>query len=249
VDHALQQYQLAGREINSLIMFLSRFSFVFLLPLVSIIWSCNKATKSTFIGPAAKFDYTGNPVTGDTVFFIYSSPLQLPAGNKYQWSFGDGGSSTDSFPHHVYADTGTYLVSATVNNNQLSTMWIKLAVFKDPLYTHLLAGVQTWKGVDTDYNYPLINVRAIDTTFSIVYVNAITVSIAGEKYVYVPSMSADRVLYYRCDQSLAGMRGNITFNYSSDSIGCNFSYEYQPQPGPTGGHPPGIQREFTLHSP
>lgn len=211
--------------------------------------SCHKAGKSSYAGPAADLEYGGDPVIGDTVFFVYSSPRQLPAGNKYQWSFGDGTSSSDPSPHHIYTDTGIYLVSATVNNDQLSTISIKLAICKDPLYTHLLAGLHAWQGTDSEYNSTLSNIRTIDTSFTITYVNAVTVAIAGEKYVYVPSLSVNSMLCYRCDHSLSGTEGSITFDHVSDSIGCYIKYEYQPSPGPSGGHPPGIQREYKLHSP
>src|SRR5690349_10243756 len=47
----------------------------------------------------------------DTVYFV---PAQNPFGTHYSWTFGDGGTSTDQYPKHGYATTGTYYVCLTV---------------------------------------------------------------------------------------------------------------------------------------
>ncbi|MDX5321145.1 MAG: PKD domain-containing protein [Bacteroidota bacterium] len=36
---------------------------------------------------------------------------------SWEWNFGDGPSSTQQFPNHSYADTGTYVVCLKVTNN------------------------------------------------------------------------------------------------------------------------------------
>lgn len=59
--------------------------------------------------PVANFSYT---VAGGTVTFTNEST----DGASYNWSFGDGGSSTTANPSHAYATAGMYTVTLTVTN-------------------------------------------------------------------------------------------------------------------------------------
>lgn len=46
----------------------------------------------------------------------FTAPTGNPAGTTYAWDFGDGSTSTDINPSHVYAANGTYTVSLTVTD-------------------------------------------------------------------------------------------------------------------------------------
>ncbi len=59
--------------------------------------------------PAASFTYSA---TGLTVSFTNTST----DGATYNWSFGDGGTSTTANPSHTYAVEGAYTVTLTVTN-------------------------------------------------------------------------------------------------------------------------------------
>ena len=59
--------------------------------------------------PVANFNYSD---TGLFVSFNDTSEY----GNNYFWDFGDGTTSTQQNPTHLYATTGTYVVSLIVNN-------------------------------------------------------------------------------------------------------------------------------------
>ncbi|MFZ1634003.1 MAG: GEVED domain-containing protein [Chitinophagales bacterium] len=59
--------------------------------------------------PEASFTYTAS---GLTITFTNGST----DGASYNWSFGDGGTSTSEDPSHTYATTGTYTVTVTVTN-------------------------------------------------------------------------------------------------------------------------------------
>jgi PKD repeat protein len=59
--------------------------------------------------PSASFTYSS---TGLTVTFTNEST----DGATYNWSFGDGGTSTSADPSHTYAVAGTYTVTVTVTN-------------------------------------------------------------------------------------------------------------------------------------
>ena len=60
-------------------------------------------------------------VVGDTVFFSNSSLNAL----NYTWSFGDGTTSTDEEPFHVYTESGEYQVILTATNECTSTNFIQ----------------------------------------------------------------------------------------------------------------------------
>jgi PKD repeat protein len=60
-------------------------------------------------------DFSGTPTTileGESVTFTDASQYAL----TWSWNFGDGGSSTDQNPVHVYTTAGTYNVALTITN-------------------------------------------------------------------------------------------------------------------------------------
>ena len=59
--------------------------------------------------PTASFTYTA---VGLTVTFTNTST----GGASYSWNFGDGGTSTEANPTHVYTSAGVYNVTLTVTN-------------------------------------------------------------------------------------------------------------------------------------
>ncbi|MDD1771635.1 MAG: PKD domain-containing protein [Methanomassiliicoccales archaeon] len=66
--------------------------------------------------PTADFDVTTpSPKEGKTVQFDDSSLTPRDA-ISWHWTFGDGGSSDDQNPAHIYADNGTYVVNLTVTD-------------------------------------------------------------------------------------------------------------------------------------
>lgn len=60
--------------------------------------------------PVASFSYL---VTSTAILFTNSSQN----GDSYSWDFGDGSTSTDESPVHVYAEDGVYNVTLTVTNS------------------------------------------------------------------------------------------------------------------------------------
>jgi hypothetical protein len=60
-------------------------------------------------------------IAGEAVTFSMGAS-DPPAGSlSYLWDFGDGGTSTDSVPSHVFTDCGTYKVTATVSDGVEAT--------------------------------------------------------------------------------------------------------------------------------
>jgi hypothetical protein len=80
----------------------------------SLLCSCKKSsinpqysfTDSTYLGV---YTYT----TGDTIYFQSNAP----ASSKFLWSFGDGTTSGDAQPKHVYYQRGTMNATLTVNGD------------------------------------------------------------------------------------------------------------------------------------
>lgn len=81
--------------------------------------SCNKADSTTFTIsvvdiPTAAFTYSPNPPQQNT----YTNFTNLSIGaTNYIWDFGDGDTSTEVNPRHLYNATGTYNVCLIAINN------------------------------------------------------------------------------------------------------------------------------------
>ena len=64
--------------------------------------------------PAAQFTYgPGNPSPGQSVQF---TDLTTNSPTSWYWTFGDGGTSTNKNPFHVFSAPGSYRVNLTVTN-------------------------------------------------------------------------------------------------------------------------------------
>ncbi len=70
-------------------------------------------------GPIAQFEYTLNGISIDFIN-LSSSGVQ-----SYEWDFGDGTTSTESDPSHIYSQSGIYNVQLIVTNNSSSDIIIQ----------------------------------------------------------------------------------------------------------------------------
>lgn len=102
----------------------------------------NTATKDSYInvisGPVADFSFNpAAPETGETVQFMDES-RGSPA--SWQWTFGDGTSSSVQSPAHVYYLPGTYNVTLTVSDRFGDSSASKsVTVTGNPISTGLIA--------------------------------------------------------------------------------------------------------------
>jgi gliding motility-associated-like protein len=88
----------------------------------------------TVNGPQASFYSTGGNVlpVGSTAVFANSSNVYGAAGvTLWSWNFGDGTTSTEFSPAHVYAEAGTYIVtlsSQNANSGCVSTTSVTIVI-------------------------------------------------------------------------------------------------------------------------
>ncbi len=61
-------------------------------------------------------DFSGNPTSGDAPLDVAFTDLSSYNPTSWDWTFGDGGTSTAQHPSHTYA-AGTYTVSLTATNS------------------------------------------------------------------------------------------------------------------------------------
>jgi len=72
--------------------------------------TASKSIIISFPNPIASFTLAQSPVeVGDTVYFTNTSQNA----NSFSWDFGDGNTSTDENPTHVYTSDGTFIIRLT----------------------------------------------------------------------------------------------------------------------------------------
>ncbi len=59
-------------------------------------------------------DFSGNPTAGSAPLTVNFTDQSTGDITSWSWDFGDGETSTDQGPTHIYKDTGTYTVSITI---------------------------------------------------------------------------------------------------------------------------------------
>jgi PKD repeat protein len=94
-----------------------------------IVVMANNATSKTYwhvqesLGgspPALTAGFTASPTSGAAPLSVAFTDTSSGSPSSWQWSFGDGGSSTAQNPVHVYSSPGTYDVGLTVSNGSAS---------------------------------------------------------------------------------------------------------------------------------
>jgi PKD repeat protein len=66
--------------------------------------------------PALAADFSATPTTGPAPLVVNFTDLSTGTPTGWSWDFGDGGTSTDQNPSHVYMTVGSFDVSLTVTN-------------------------------------------------------------------------------------------------------------------------------------
>ncbi|WP_246589144.1 PKD domain-containing protein [Methanofollis formosanus] len=90
-------------------------------------WVNTDAVTFTKEGPAAPVaDFSANVTSGEPSLAVqFTSQCTGTPPLTYSWEFGDGGTSTDPNPTHLYAGEGTYSVTLTVSNGAGEDMLVR----------------------------------------------------------------------------------------------------------------------------
>ncbi|TAJ43968.1 PKD domain-containing protein [Methanofollis fontis] len=78
----------------------------------SQVWTFTTRTED----PAPIADFTADGTSGTAPLTVQFTDTSSGAPTSWEWSFGDGNTSTDQHPTHTYTAAGTYTVSLTVDN-------------------------------------------------------------------------------------------------------------------------------------
>ena len=152
--------------------------------------------------PEASFTYTA---AGLTVTFTNEST----AGASFNWSFGDGGTSTTMNPSHTYAVSGSYTVTLTVSNGCGSDFYsMVIEVGNDIRDLALDAAVDVYPNPTADVAHIQINLPlAAEVAFELVDQTGRTV------WSTIPGICAEGTFVVDMRNFAAGMyQLNITTN-------------------------------------
>jgi len=70
---------------------------------------------STVVDPPVA-NFSGSPTSGEAPLTVEFSDLSTNSPTTWDWTFGDGGTSSEQNPSHTYSSAGTYTVSLTATN-------------------------------------------------------------------------------------------------------------------------------------
>jgi len=81
-------------------------------------------TTEIVVAPVA--DFSGNPTEGDVPLTVQFTDESTNTPTSWLWDFGDGESSTEQNPEHIYTKAGTYTVTLTATNEGGSDDEVKI---------------------------------------------------------------------------------------------------------------------------
>lgn len=114
-----------------------------LLFLLFLCTSCSKKNSNTTtpditLADSITISYTGDLVKKSYVYFKTNVML----GNNAVWDFGDGETSDELSPRHMYETEGVYMVSLSVNGEAAKTQTREVAI--QNLNTQKILGSRIW---------------------------------------------------------------------------------------------------------
>jgi hypothetical protein len=187
------------------------------------ITSCKKDSKST---PDYGYIYKGVLCTNNNIAFSSDASV---AGLSHEWNFGDGQTSMDLEPKHRFADSGTYLVTLTVNGDASKKVSKAIKIVKDPGYTSTVAHSWYCSQVYVQNLYLGVShdttIYGPDQYISISYLDPITVIIETDTLYYDPSTSAGGTVVYFGWHPYPDYR-KLSYDIGTNSIEYKKSHHY-----------------------
>jgi len=86
-------------------------------------WGENTTVKIDYVhvGALPVANFTANVTAGPAPFVVRFADTSTGNPSSWSWSFGDGATSTDQNPTHIYTTAGNYTVNLTVGTSDTST--------------------------------------------------------------------------------------------------------------------------------
>jgi len=88
-----------------------------LILMVILIFLVSPAVASTSIVVKPVASFTAVPSTGYSPLVVFFTDHSTGKISNYKWNFGDGKTSSNSNPNHLYLTPGNYTVTETVSNS------------------------------------------------------------------------------------------------------------------------------------
>lgn len=218
-----------GGSKNGLVKHTYKNSGVYTVKLISNGDSTHPVVKKITIDPSYQILYSGRQVAGDTLTFHFSTYFLLPNAT-YLWDFGDGSTSTDSLPTHVYLHSGHFQVNLIVNNDtsQIYSLSGGLTIHDDPYYTNKIAKVRLMSGTDREHYVG----TSFDTTYvvtnrayGISYVSETSIEFGGYQFDFAYSDALSGGLVFQ--NYFPNHQSKITYFISNDSISIYYYGVYR----------------------
>jgi hypothetical protein len=182
--------------------------------------------KRIYIGAALDFTYTGLKMAGNTLNFQSNASTS----DVYLWDFGDGNTSTQIMPDHAFAVIGSntvYTVSLTIGNDAAHSAKKAITIFKDPVYTHLIAGARLLHHYSMHYGYMHVDSTiSPDTTVSIRYLDPLTITF-GTDTMQVSGITDSSISFFGYNRIQPGPGGSWVLFLDYDFIMNTVHYKRQ----------------------
>ncbi len=101
--------------------------------------------------PGLFASFTADPTSGSPPLTVQFTDLSGGNPEAWEWDFGDGNSSTEQNPQHVYANEGVYTVSLTITKDGLTNELVR----EDYITVAVTAPVAAFSGTPTAGEAPL----------------------------------------------------------------------------------------------
>jgi hypothetical protein len=181
---------------------------------VLILYGCKKHDPPEGQSFAYDFTYTTNAVVGDSVRFFST----VPGAKTYLWQFGDGGSSTEASPYHVFGHRDSFAVTLIVDGKTDFACTKPVRIREDPMYTRDMCGSKTWRhslvvllGSRRDTTF------FADDSFPVVYLNKLSVALKTDTLVFSDKFNTT-LYFYRQVFLIDGESHSLNYDYRTGQL-------------------------------